>query len=296
MRKRASLKVLLLLLFLAAGQAGQVRAQEPQVRLMRGGRVMTLGLEDYLIGVLAGEVSPNWPLEALKTMAVCARTYTINKMMVNSGGNYHLTDTMMDQVYKGNGRLWSSIRQAVDETRNEVLTYESAPAQVFYCASSGGCTASSLVVWGRYYPYLQAVADIYSTSDPYANWTLKVSERDFLRALGYTGHLGSIEVAERDESGRVGRLRIEVSGRSFQVAGRDIQRLRERLGWERLCSTLFDVKLEAGQVVFTGRGWGHGVGLSQWGSKRMAESGFTYQQILQFYFPGTTLGIIQSEE
>ncbi|HNQ35898.1 MAG TPA: hypothetical protein PKN80_07540, partial [bacterium] len=106
----------------------------------------------------------------------------------------------------------------------------------------------------------------------------------------------SIEVAERDESGRVGRLRIEVSGRSFQVAGRDIQRLRERLGWERLRSTLFDVKLEAGQVVFTGRGWGHGVGLSQWGSKRMAESGFTYQQILQFYFPGTTLGIIQSEE
>ena len=268
-------------------------AQEIWIKLLRHGVVNQIELEEYVRGVLAGEISSSWPLEALKAMAVCARTFAANKIMTNFNNYYHLTDEVGDQVYRTGFWQNESFTRAVTETRGEVLTYAENLAQVHYCASSGGCTASSASVWGRDFPYLQALVDPYSTEDPYNSWTLLLSSAELLKALGLSGTLKNVEVLSRDESNRVQDLKISLQNKDYKTTG---NKLREALGNNKLRSTFFEVRLENGKVIFTGSGWGHGVGLSQWGAKKMAEQGYTYDQILKFYFPGTTIGEVVSSQ
>lgn len=268
-------------------------AQGIWVKLLRHGVVNEIELEEYVCGVLAGEISSSWPLEALKAMAVCARTFAANKVMTNFNNYYHLTGEVRDQVYHTGFWQNDSFTRAVTETQGEVLTYAENLAQVYYCASSGGYTASSASVWGSDFPYLKASDDPYSTEDPYNSWTLTLSSADFLRALNLSGILKSVEVLKRDESKRVQELKISLQDRDYKKTGR---MLRDALGNDKLRSTFFEVRVENGKIVFTGSGWGHGVGLSQWGAKKMAEQGYTYDQILKFYFPGTIMGEIVSSQ
>ena len=279
-----TLSLLFLLTF-----TSHLSAQGIWVKLLRHGVVNQVELEEYVGGVLAGEISPSWPLEALKAMAVCARTFAANKVLANFNNYYHLTSEVNDQVYRTG--LWQneSFTRAVTETQGEVLTYAENLAQVYYCASSGGYTASSASVWGKDFPYLKASADPYSTEDPYTSWKLVLNPADFLRALHLSGTLKNIAILKRDESNRVQELKISLQDKDYKKTGR---MLRDELGSNRLCSTLFEVRMENGRVIFNGRGWGHGVGLSQWGAKKMAEQGYTYDQILKFYFPGTIMGEI----
>ncbi len=277
-------------------------AQEIWIKLLRHGVVNQIELEEYVCGVLAGEISSSWPLEALKAMAVCARTFAANKIMTNFSKSYHLTSEVSDQVYRSGFWKNESFARAVTETRGEVLTYTEDLAQVYYCASSGGYTASSASVWGRDFPYLKASADPYSTENPHDSWTLTVNSADFLRALNLSGTLKNVEVASYDEGNRVKTLKvstanqdyfININGRSDNLKHRP---LREAFGNNQLRSTFFKVWVENGKVVFTGSGWGHGVGLSQWGAKKMAEEGYAYDQILKFYFPGTIIGEIVASQ
>ncbi len=280
----------------------RLSAQEIWIKLLRRGVVNQIELEEYVRGVLAGEISASWPLEALKAMAVCARTFAANKIMTNFNNYYHLTSEVGDQVYRTGFWQNESFTRAVTETRGEVLTYAENLAQVYYCASSGGCTASSASVWGRDFPYLQALVDPYSTEDPYNYWTLSVNSAEFLRALNLSGTLKNVEVATRDEGNRVKILKVSTPDRDYlidiNIRSNEPKRkpLRESLGNNRLRSTFFDVRMENGKVIFTGSGWGHGVGLSQWGAKKMAEQGYTYDQILKFYFPGTIVGELVSSQ
>lgn len=262
-------------------------AQGVLVKLLRQGVVNQIELEEYVCGVLAGEISPDWHLEALKAMAVCARTFAANKVMANFNNNYHLTSEVRDQVYRTGFWQNESFVRAVSETRGEVLTYNGDLAQVYYYASSGGYTASSASVWGGDFPYLKASADPYSTEDKYSSWTLDLNYADFLRALNLSGTLKNVEVVRRDESNRVQELKISLQNKDYEKTGKT---LREALGNNRLRSTFFEVRMENERIIFTGRGWGHGVGLSQWGAKKMAEQSYTYDQILKFYFPGTIMG------
>ncbi len=260
---------------------------------MQNGIVKEIELENYVCGVLAGEISPYWPLEAVKAMAVCARTFVVNKMLRNYHNHYHLTDQVFDQVYNPNFWQHEIFWRAVQETRGEVLTYQGELAMVYFCASSGGYTASAASVWGNQIPYLKALPDPYSQENPYSYWSLTLKSVDFLKALGLFGKLKNVEIADRDESYRVKVLKVTLLSGDFFFSG---QKLREALGFNRLRSTLFEVSMKDNEVTFTGRGWGHGVGLSQWGSKKMAEEGFTYEQILTFYFPGTILGEIATKK
>ena len=263
------------------------------MKLLRHGVVNQVELEEYVCGVLAGEISSSWPLEALKAMAVCARTFAANKVMTNFNNYYHLTSGASDQVYRTGFWQNESFAKAVNETQGEVLTYAENIAQVYYCASSGGYTASSASVWGSDFPYLKASADPYSTDDPYKSWTLVLNPADFLRALNLSGTLKSVEILKRDESNRVQELKISLQTKDYTKSGR---MLRDALGNNQLRSTFFEVQMENGRVVFTGSGWGHGVGLSQWGAKKMAEQGYTYDQILKFYFPGTIMSEVVSSQ
>ncbi|MFH2069229.1 MAG: SpoIID/LytB domain-containing protein [Candidatus Omnitrophota bacterium] len=267
------------------------------------GVISQVELEKYVCGVLAGEIPSDWPLEALKAMAVCARTFAVNKVIANFNNYYHLTSEVRDQVYRAGFRQNEFFTRAVSETRGEVLTYDKNLAQVYYYASSGGYTASSASVWGNDFPYLKAMNDPYSTEEPYNSWTLALNPAEFLRALkevgdiqNLSGTLKSVEVAKRDESNRVKTLKVSLANQDYFI---DInsksdnpkrKTLREVLGNNQLRSTSFDVRMENGMVLFTGKGWGHGVGLSQWGAKKMAEQGYTYDRILKFYFPDTIMG------
>jgi stage II sporulation protein D len=268
-------------------------AQGVWVKLLRHGVVNQVELEEYVCGVLAGEISHKWPLEALKAMAVCARTFAANKVMANFNNYYHLTSEVSDQVYHAGFWQNESFARAVTETQGEVLTYAENLAQVYYCASSGGYTASSASVWGSDFPYLKASDDPYSTEDPYNSWTLVLNPAEFLRALSLPGTLKTVEVLKRDESNRVQELKISLPAKDYKISGR---MLRDALGNNQLRSTFFEVQLENGRVVFTGSGWGHGVGLSQWGAKKMAEQGYTYDQILKFYFPGTIMSEVVASQ
>jgi stage II sporulation protein D len=223
--------------------------------------------------------------------------------MSNFNNYYHLTSEVRDQVYRTGFWQNKSFARAVTETQGEVLTYAKNIAQVYYCASSGGYTASSASVWGSDFPYLKASDDPYSTEDPYNSWTLVLNPAEFLRALSLPGTLKTVEVLKRDESNRVKILKVSVTNQDYlidiyNIKSDNLKRktLRDALGNNQLRSTFFEVRMENGRVVFTGSGWGHGVGLSQWGAKKMAEQGYTYDQILEFYFPGTIMGEIISSQ
>ena len=272
----------------------RLSAQEVLVKVkFPNGVINQLKLEEYVCGVLAGEVSSSWHLEALKAMTVCVRTFAANKIMANFNKSYHLTSEVRDQVYRPGFWQNETFVRAATETRGEVLTYAENLAQVYYYASSGGYTASSASVWGRDFPYLKASVDPYSTEDKYNSWTLSLNCAEFLGALKLFGILKNVEVLNRDESNRVQALRISLQGKDYLTTGK---KLREALGNNKLRSTFFEVRVENGIVVFSGSGWGHGVGLSQWGAKRMAEQGYTYDQILNFYFPGTIIGEVVISE
>lgn len=295
MKRTGTLYLLLLFLPLTLAEPfrpGPARGAEIAVRVNLNGLVRELPLEDYVGGVVFAEVGPGWPEEALKAMAVCARTFALNRVAADPGRPYHLYATVADQVYREGYRDHPAIVDAVNATRGEVLTYRDELAAVFYHAHSGGATASSESVWGGFFPHLEGKVDPYSRrAGRYNDWTMEIDAACFLEKIGPDrGRLESVAVGERSRCRRAGNVVLELSGgRRLEITAR---RLREEIfGGETLRSTLFSVALEHGRVVFRGSGYGHGVGLSQWGSRQMAEEGYSYRDILRFYFPGTGLHV-----
>lgn len=249
--------------------------------------VNELQMEQYLYGVVPCEVIPSWKLDALKCEAVAARTYAVRNLGQFASLGYDLKATDASQVYRGASAEVASTNLAVDSTRSEILTYQGRPIWAAYADSAGGYTESSLEVWGYDYPYLQAVPDFDQESPRYV-WEFNASGDKLAKAipkLGVAiGDLNDIEVLERSYSGRVKKARLMGTQGTAEVTG---DKIRFSFG---LRSTFFNVaKQPDGSFLFVGRGWGHGVGMSQWGAKRLADMGYTYQQILAHYYPGTQL-------
>ena len=256
------------------------------VRLLaQGGRLWVVNqvlLEDYLLGVLPAEMPEGFPQEALKAQAVVARTFAVNRL--NPRAPYDLCASEICQVYLGLAVETPRHTEAVRGTRGKVLSYQGRAISALYHADSGGMTAGSEEVFQKALPYLRPRPDPYARG-PKSQWQLSVSpERAAaaLRAMGRTPQAGSLGdspvVLERSASGRVWRLRLL----GVEVQGPEAQRLVRNLG---LPSAL--VEFRGWQAE--GRGAGHGVGLSQWGAKGMAEAGYGYREILGHYFPGTFL-------
>lgn len=243
-------------------------------------------LEDYLISVLGHEMSHSWPLEALKAQAVVARTYVLHKMRSHAEKPYDVDGTTNHQVYGGIPENAFLLQSAVRLTEGEILTYEGMPAQVFFHSSCGGHTASSAEIWGSELPYLPAKKSFYCAPAPVYRWQFVMSLKELARRLGLRD-LRKIEVVERTSSQRVKNLVIYTRFRRYKLSGEEIRR---KLGPTLLKSTLFVIKQRAGKLQFQGRGYGHGVGLCQWGSRFMAENhSMDYRKILEHYFPGTRL-------
>jgi stage II sporulation protein D len=274
--------------------------------------VAEMNLEDYVRGVLPAEMPRGWPLEALKAQAIAARTFALHRKALASHVTFDVEASVMDQMYEFSNLPDSDnqIARAVNETRGVVLTSRgsrSAPLAAYYHADCGGQTENARAVWGT--EGAGTAVDKGCPLNPKANWKFEVSRHEVARRLrGAHARVGElelnkIELLNRNASGRVSQLRLHW-GRGAEavaavVAGNhavdsittDISAadFRMAVGHDRLRSTNFNIESQGDKLVFVGRGFGHGVGLCQWGARHMAMSGHNYREILHHYYPQSDL-------
>lgn len=249
--------------------------------------INTMPLETYIQGVVAAETGEDWEYEALKAQAVASRTYAVFQRNNNKQRDFHLTSGVLHQVYRDNNVSPRVIR-SVKETAGEILTYIGLPISAFYHSTCKGKTELPSEVWNVNYPYLKSVEC--NTGDaPYDAWSVEFTLKEIGEALGVKGII-DIGISSPTATGRVKTLRYKVTegtGNEFrEIKATELRRL---LGYRRLPSTDFILKKEAGKIIMEGKGWGHGVGLSQWGALEMARQGKDYREILAHYYPGTKL-------
>jgi stage II sporulation protein D len=245
-------------------------------------------LEEYLVGLINCEISSQWPMEAVKAQAVVARTFALFQKQARINLLYHLESTVYDQVYGGSDIEDSRAARAVEETRGEVVSYNGKIIQAFFHSSCGGHTEASENVWSVKLPYLRGVKCAYCMKSPSVLWEQAVSPKKIgvlLRAAGYdVADVLRIEATSRNHSGRIENLEIVSDNGIVTVPA---VAFRKIIGYGVIRSTNFEVKLVDNEFVFVGAGNGHGVGLCQWGAKQRAEEGFSYREILSYYYPGT---------
>ncbi|NLB83467.1 MAG: SpoIID/LytB domain-containing protein [Synergistaceae bacterium] len=365
------------------------RRYRGSLRLLSAGSGITLvnvlELEDYLRGVLKNEVSPAWPLEALKAQAIVSRTYALRSISMNGGkGGYDLGDSYLSQVYRGINAEDKRTDKAIALTKGIVVLAGGSLAFTPFHSDSGGATADVSTVWGSSLPYLKGVCETVPSASPNSSWEVRLSSAAVEAALrdanADVGTLQELRIGECDPFGRVNTL-VAVGSRgsrtlkshSFRMAAgskvirsttfsihppkggilpaisvpaakappsnpsrlspadvptsntpmsaaeeAQLTALTEQSAFngEELMDMLLhpekrkgylvralrtqrpaapsapqpSLSSGTGDYVFRGKGWGHGVGLSQWGTKALAEQGWDHRKILAFYFPGTALG------
>jgi stage II sporulation protein D len=265
---------------LKAGSA-QVRG-DVVVRAYRDGLqlINVIPLEDYLAAVLGSEMPVSFPPEALKAQAIAARTYALQKKLDAYSNAFHLGSSVLHQVYGGVNREDPRTRAAVEATRGQVLTFELAPIEAYFHASCGGRTESGQDALQRDLPYLQPV-DCPCGKLPASRWKASISDSEVKSALRRPAQ--GLQVAGRTPTRRVTRVTL---GDGASMGGVE---LRRRLGYTRIKSLDFDVERTGRGYVFSGRGYGHGAGLCQWGAKVLADQGRDYREILSHYYPGAEL-------
>ena len=248
-----------------------------------------LPLEDYVESVVAAEVGTNWEIEALKTQAVIARTYAAYRMGMSADTKFHITSSVLHQSYKGNN-MQVQVAYAVKETAGEILTYNGKPIEAFYHSTSGGMTEDPEEVFGKSYPYLKPVETSCEQS-PYWVWEKKIPLVEIEKALNVKG-INLITIHSHTSTGRVRDLTIESAEGSKIIKATDLRKL---LGWSRLPSTDFQLTAAGDSIIFEGKGYGHGVGLCQWGALQMAKDGKNYREILSYFYPGTVIRLYEGD-
>jgi stage II sporulation protein D len=249
-------------------------------------------LEDYLVGVLRAEVGEKWPLEALRAQAIVARTYAAYHRTLGAGKAYHIVASTAHQQYAGRVPPTSVLWGVVRETAGQVLLWEGDVFPAFYHTESGGYTEDPRMVFAaRNMPALKPVRCEFSAGSPHYYWSLDVKLADLAEILRRhdigVGSVTAIEVSERTPSLRAATVTVRGTRGSARLRGNDFRRM---IGYDTFKSTLFAVAVDTTWARFSGRGYGHGVGLCQWGAKGMADQGRTARQILEFYYPGTVPG------
>ena len=244
-------------------------------------RPSTVPLEVYVARVLAGEAEPRAAEGAQRALAIAVRTFALVNAGRHAREGFDLCDSTHCQVPRAAS---ATTRRAALATAGQILTRDGKPAEVFYSASCGGHSESADQVWpGADYPYMPAAPDEVHAED--VPWTLVLSLQEIQRSLasaGFAGELTAVSVEDRNISGRATRLRL-TGLRPGVIAG---DRFRGALGAIRVRSTAFTIELAGNAVRFTGRGFGHGVGMCVIGAGRRASRGDSVEAILKKYFPG----------
>jgi stage II sporulation protein D len=249
--------------------------------------INVLDVEAYLYGVVPKEMSPQWPLEALKAQAIAARTYALYQKEKSKDKDYDLIATTASQVYGGAAAESARSNQAVDETRGMVLLYNGQLALTYFHANSGGMTEEARRVWNADVPYLKGVRDDYSTKAPGCSWKLSLNIgkiRTDLNGKGFdVGQIERLVPLDISPSGRVTKIKIFHGGKESVLTGNDF---RLKTDPTQVKSTLFTMTNEGNEIHLEGKGSGHGVGMSQWGAYIMAREGISYGDILKHYYYG----------
>ena len=279
-------------------------------------------LEAYLPSVVASEMPASWPQAALRAQAVAARTYALRQR--KPAAAFDLSATVSSQVYKGVEAETASTRQAVASTRGQVLMFGPGLANTVFHSSAGGSTENSGDLWSQQLPYLVSVPD-FDQHSPVHAWQLRLEPEQLQKAFGEIGGAQRIDVLATTGSGRVRQARVTGPAGTLVLTG---AQLRSRLGlkstmvlFEVLAPQLaalpaslpvlpplmpraadqsglvepaitpdqVPVQLPPPSLLAIGRGFGHGVGMSQWGAHGMANRGQSYEQILHHYYRGTEL-------
>ncbi|MGG0937316.1 stage II sporulation protein D [Brevibacillus centrosporus] len=262
--------------------------------------VETMPLETYIAGVVAAEMPAEFELEALKAQAMAARTYIVRRL--NEGKlddvpkGAQVLDTVQHQVYMddaqrrerwGDQYEWKNQRilQAVRETAGVVLTYDGKPIDATFFSTSNGFTENSGEYWEQSIPYLKSVPSPWDIQSPRYEETVTMSTAQLEKSLGVkltqeaSTNGAWYQIEAKTTGNRVGK--ISIGGKAF--SGREF---REKLN---LNSSSFTLELRGGQVYITTKGYGHGVGMSQWGANGMAKSGKNAEEIVKYFYQGISL-------
>ena len=261
-----------------------------RVKRLNTNNIETIPLEEYIVGVLAGEMPINFDIEALKAQAVASRSYALKRIEYNKDKEYDVVDSILNQVYLDNEYLkkaWGNnyvkninkLRKAVNATIDEYLSYNSLVVDALFFSTSNGYTEDSQAVFNFECDYLKSVESPWDSEVSSAYLTNKtLSLKEFYQKLNlpYNKNL-NVEILKRSSTNRI--LLLKINNQEFK--GTD---LYSKL---LLRSTDFTITLLGDNVKITTKGYGHGVGMSQYGALGMAKKGYTYEEILKHYYKNT---------
>ena len=259
--------------------------------------INVLTIDEYLKGVLPKEMNVKWGIEALKAQAVISRTYTLANLGRHKAQSFDLCNTTDCQVYGGIEGESEQTNKAVDETKGEVVLYNGKYAQTVFHANCGGHTEDPQYVWSWKQPtpeYLKGVKCDYCADAPYTKWETSIDSSLIskkLKTAGFdAGDIKSIKIKGVTDAGSAKEL--EIAGSKSTVV-MNAYKFRLAVDAWQIKSVAFDsITSSNGKFVFKGKGWGHRVGLCQWGAKGMADKNKNYKEILKFYYPGTQITTI----
>lgn len=264
------------------------------IRIKRSatGNIDVVPIEEYIVGVVSGEVPISFEMDALKAQAVAARSYVLKQLEYNRNNDYDVVDTVMNQVYLDSDQLkdrWgddyvtnlNKAKMAVLETKGEYLDCNGSVVEALFFSTSAGYTENSGEIFPTQQPYLKSVASTWDADvSPVFNDYFYFTLGDFYSklGLGYDDNL-RVEVINTTSTGRV--KQIKINDKLF--SGDDVQYL---LG---LRSTFFTIIQDGSNITINTKGFGHGVGMSQYGAQGMALNGYKYDEILKYYYQGVEI-------
>ncbi|MDP6111277.1 MAG: SpoIID/LytB domain-containing protein [Planctomycetota bacterium] len=256
--------------------------------------VNLVSLDTYLGGVLGSEVILSWPVATLQANAIASRSYALYQMLQRQNARADVASDTRDQVYRGMERESDRARSIIDQTRGIVLQHGGKMFPAYFSSTCGGYTTDARTGldrkgWGP----LSPVKCGFCRESRYFRWKYTVQKGEIAASLGRAGHnvsvIHDIRPVGRSVDGRAKTVQIVHSKGQLSLKA---TKFRHIMGTGKLRSTFFSAKVSGSDVVFSGNGWGHGVGLCQWGTKGMASAGYTAEFILNHYYPGAKLAKI----
>ena len=277
-----------LLCSMKANEFSFVKNEYVRVLRKNTNEIIKVPLEEYVMGVVAGEMPASFEIEALKAQAVASRTYVMYQMIKNKNKDYDVVDTVMNQVYldsKDLKRKWGNnyqiyikkVKEAVEKTAYQYILYDDQIAETLFFSTSVGYTENSEDIFVSKVPYLRSVESSWDNISPVFSENTNYTLEEFLERLNLEqSDFLTIKVIDTTSTGRINKIKI--NGNTY--TGKQIANLLD------IRSSYFDIKENNGMVKITTKGYGHGVGMSQYGAQGMAKEGYSYEEILKHYYTG----------
>ncbi|MFH1440571.1 MAG: SpoIID/LytB domain-containing protein [Candidatus Omnitrophota bacterium] len=255
--------------------------------------VNIIELEDYLKGILYHEISHYWPEEVLKAQAVASRTYAVYQMEQNKSKEYDLTCDIYSQVYGGKTSERYRTNFAVEQTKGQALVYQNKIFPAYFHATCAGVTENAALLWDINIKPLEGGYCGFCYGSPHYEWHCVLSLGEIAVKLNKSKFkvdgLTNIEIIGRDKSSRIKELKMVCLKGDIKIPAKDFRNI---IGPNIIRSTNFNLEVVDSDAVFEGVGWGHGVGMCQWGAYFMAKKGYRYKDILKHYYPGSKIKLL----